>query len=593
MASPAESNQESGTPEDGKPTLLDRPRICAIDLPDDCVEAIKSKGFIAFAGTLGPLVEVPNVVRAPWHQCLPNSLFPPNLHEYDIVIIDLQNPRTVAYVEKDHTRTWTKGPKQFGWMSCLPATIFDPRALASKMLEPELSPLMHKESILVVFAAEYEDIEYQPIEIDQDGSMQLDPLTYSLYHFCPHLPPHGNLAGRDTTVVFQKPAELSSLLKQHNDETAYEIIFHHPTRWVDHTQVKDPTFIPLMEAGPDNIVAFAHVHENSLTLFFPHIRRKVEFLTDLLGTVLPDIKPSLFPHSTRFAWLQAAQYRLPNEESLLQQKAGLQAEYDARLSELDSQISANCQEYGFLHDLLKQSGAELVKTVENYLRWLGFDNVVNVDETYPDLKEEDLRIETERGLLVIEVKGIGRTSTDSECSQISKIRYRRLKERGTFDVFGLYLVNHQRYLPPDSRTNPPFNETQIEDARNDERGLLTTYDLFKLYFNVTKGFISEEDARNALFQNGLVRFQPSEAVRVPDPIQIHYKGDIIVFCADGLMARKGMSVILSDTDRWRSAKILEIQINKVTVEEADSGKVGIRLSEKVSKGTELWLRYDT
>jgi hypothetical protein len=176
------------------------------------------------------------------------------------------------------------------------------------------------------------------------------------------------------------------------------------------------------------------------------------------------------------------------------------------------------------------------------------------------------------------------------CAQISKVKYRRLKERGTFDVFALYIVNHQLHLPAEERRNPPFNETQIEDASNDDRGLLTTYDLFKLYFSVSNGHISKEDARCALFQTGLVTFKPSSSVNVPGPLEIHHGGDVVIFKAEGFSLRKDMSVILCDEGKCRSANIVEIQINGQSVEEVNAGEVGIKLSEKVFKGTELWVR---
>ena len=50
-----------------------------------------------------------------------------------------------------------------------------------------------------------------------------------------------------------------------------------------------------------------------------------------------------------------------------------------------------------------------------------FNNVKLMDiETVR--KEEDLQIDTESALLAIEVKGIGGTSTDSDCNQITKNR---------------------------------------------------------------------------------------------------------------------------------------------------------------------------
>jgi hypothetical protein len=335
-------------------------------------------------------------------------------------------------------------------------------------------------------------------------------------------------------------------------------------------------------------VSFAYRREKNFTFLFPQIERKEAFLVDLLERVLPGIMPEIFPFSTQFVWLGNQKYRLPNEEELLENRINLQAEYEERLKKINEQIDANRQEYGFLHDLLTQSGSALVKTVERLLRWLGFENIENIDETNPDLREEDLRIENERGMLVIEVKGIAGTSTDSECSQISKIKYRRSKERGKFDVFGLYIVNHQRYLPPKSRTNPPFNATQIADAQNDGRGLLTTWDLFNLYFNVVKGYITKDGARDAIYESGLVCFKPSGARLIPSPYERHYDGAVVVFRAEKLPVSVGMSVIIDEGGRYRSAEILEIQVEGDGVESASEGEIGLKLSERVPKEAILW-----
>ena len=66
--------------------------------------------------------------------------------------------------------------------------------------------------------------------------------------------------------------------------------------------------------------------------------------------------------------------------------------------------------------------------------------------------------------MTIEVKGISGTSTDKDCSQIDKVVKRKMKKYDRTDVNGLYIVNHQRYLPPLSRDNPPFKDIQIKDA---------------------------------------------------------------------------------------------------------------------------------
>jgi len=376
MSTEPDERQENGN--DDSTSFCERPRICLIDLSDDCARTLKTRGFNCYSGTLGALVEVPNKKPADIHYCLPNFSFPPNLHEYDIVVIDLQNPRQVAYVKEDHIRTQIKEQEQYSLRSVYPQTLFDPRAFSATSLRRMLRPLMEKESILIVFAAGDEKILYDLITLTPYETL-ITSETHSLYGFYPDIPPHRNVRGKDTSVVIPKDGELKRLLEQHNMEATYSIVFDDPTGWA----TNDRYFFPRMEAKTGGIVAFARVHEDNRTFFFPHISRKPAFMTDLLEKVLPGVVPSLFPYSTQFVWLHDLQYRLPNEDSLLQKRKKLGEDYEKSLKEIDARIDENYQEYRFLHDLLRQSGPELVRTVQKYLSWLGFDNVVNVDETYP------------------------------------------------------------------------------------------------------------------------------------------------------------------------------------------------------------------
>jgi len=568
----------------------ERPRILLIDVQDDLAEFLEGRGLNCYRGTFGPIVDVPNTSQYSNHICLPNLDLPPNLHEYDIVIVDLQTPKRTSYVEKDHIRTKIKGQKQFCFISSFPETIFDPRPMSASHLRSSLTSLMDKDSILIVFAAPQETVSYQPVSISPKGPRHLNLEKYSLYDFYSDLPTWENISGKDTTVSGPDEADITSLLKKHNNDAIYTIAFTHPTYWEDNERVKRKNFLPLMTAGADRVIAFARFREKNWAFFFPRIKDKQNFLCDLLEKVLPGIIPAVFPYSTQFAWLVDPRYRLPNEEELLAQRDRLKTEYQSKLNEIELRIDANHQEHLFLHDLITESGEALVKTVERLLRWLEFDEVVNVDETNPDIQEEDLRVETDSGLLVIEVKGIGGTSTDSECSQISKIKYRRSKERNSFDVFGLYCVNHQRYLPPENRQNPPFNPTQIQDAKNDERGLLSTYDLFKLYFNISQDFVSKDDARTAVLGIGLVTFPPTGAQQIPEPFELHHNGLVVVCEIHGIELRTGLQIILDDDGWYSSDTIQEIQVDGETVEKAVSGEVGIKLAKHVPKNCRLWVK---
>jgi hypothetical protein len=569
---------------------FDRPRICLIDLEQDVAAELKQRGYNCYTGTLGSIVEVNNVSQSSTRRCRINYDFPPNLHEYDIVLVDLQNETRVPYAADEHKRIEVKGYTDILLLSVYPQMLFDPRPLAANILRDKLKPLLQKDSILVVFGAEQERQEYHPLFITAREEKVRNLETHFLYDFFPNLPHSVNKTGSDTRVTTSAPSELSSLLARHNKSFRYHIVFQHPTYWESNSNPRalDRNFLPLVEAQPGEVVSFLYLNEGNLSFLFPHVDKKLDFLTELLERVLPEVRPTLFPFNTRFAWLSNPSYALPNQDSYNAEMAQLESEYEAKRVLLSEQMELNRQKYAFLHDLLKQTGDALVKTVEYFLRWLGFEKVENVDESNPALMEEDLRIETARGLLVVEVKGIGGTSTDNDCSQINKIRFRRMKERNSFDVFSLYVVNHQRYLPPRSRSNPPFNQNQISHAISDERGLLTTYELFNLYFNISAEYVSKEDARDQFYTSGLVQFPPTGATKFSGDFEIHHKGRVVILDVEGFELNIGDIIILENSGRYSSAEVLEIRKYDESVSSASSGEIGIQLSEAVTKDTRIW-----
>lgn len=579
-----------------EPTFL-HPRICLFDVSSDVHNSLSSR-FHCTAGSLGALVEVNNDKPDHYTPCLLNHNIPSNLHEYDIVVIDLQNPRTIPYDPHHHAHTKSKATHHWFYASPYPQQLFDPRAASAELLRTHLDRFSEKESILIVFAAPGEVISYRQISRPDNNSDDHYCSLYSFYIGNP-LPDMETLSGKDTHVssvagtrLHDRLSELRNLLERYCEAARYNVVFTHPAEWDLHSRelVERADFIPLMASGTEQVVSFVQIKEDNLIFVFPEFGDKTSFLSTFIETILPSLVPRLYPHHTRFLWKQDPQYLLPNEQDLLNSKALIEKKYSAELRGIDESIASTRQKYAFLHDLLTQTGRDLVDTVERLLRWLCFPRVINVDKTSPSFPEEDLQAETGKGLLVIEVKGIGGRSTDSDCSQISKIRYRRSEERGKFDVYGLYIVNHQMYMPPIERDNPPFNMTQIRDAKNDKRGLLTTFDLFNLYFNVQGGFVSKDDAREALYDVGLVLFPPSNAKPIPRPHEFHYGGKVAIIKLQDLEMRSGDTIIVDSDGRYEFADVVEIRVDDKTVDSVSSGEIGVRLSKSIGRNAKLWVK---
>lgn len=309
----------------------------------------------------------------------------------------------------------------------------------------------------------------------------------------------------------------------------------------------------------------------------------------MLTNQLPTLFPRTFPYNSEFKWLEEEVYILPKEKHLLEQRENLIEELEIKIGKIDKEIETNHNKYACLHHLLTESGEELVKCVKTFLEWLGFENVKNMDEISEGKLEEDLQVETEEGLLVIEIKGIGGTSKDEECSQIEKIKNRRMKERKSFDVFALYIVNHQRHQPPLMRENPPFKEQQVKDAENDERGLLTTWQLFNLYFSIKNGCISKEEARKTLLKYGLIEFSPQNCVSLGKPKDLYRKGEIITLDLHHKLENNN-ELIIKRGSRYLKTNILEIQVHDEKVDSVDSGPVGIQIQIPIKKSDELFIK---
>ena len=194
----------------------------------------------------------------------------------------------------------------------------------------------------------------------------------------------------------------------------------------------------------------------------------------------------------------------------------------------------------------------------------------------------------ENGVLIIEVKGIGGTSKDNECSQISKIKLRRSKERGNFDVYALYIVNHQRYLPPKERQNPPFLEHQIADALNDERGLLTTWDLFKSYFMVNNGIIDKSFIRSRILEFGLVHFEPDHLPLLGIVDEVYRNGKVFILTLKNVTVKKGDVIVISHDEEYFKATVMNMQVEGVDVNEADSGEIGFEIDSAVKRKSKIY-----
>jgi len=577
-----------------------KPQICLIDLEEITINKFKDLKYNIFKGTLGKKIEINRPFQNTRFNLKLNYELPPNIHEYDIVVLNLKYDDIYLFNVDEHSKI-ISGTKEHYFVSKYPENVFNPRPASTKVLKSFINKFK-KKYIFIVFSDHYQETTYTPVTIKEFGEIEGEEYVCNNYMY---LESHPNLSNKYGEKINILDNTFSSLFNKHKSQIYYNIIIQEPQIYRNGEWIIDPNFKTILKNLDNETISFINIlkipdsYNYGLYLLFPQIQNKYDFLSELFEDYLPSLFPDFPFFSSKQNWINNEKYYLPNTENLLREKTNIDNLYNDEIKRLDKKIEKNRKDFQFLHDLILETDEKLVDAVEKYLKWLVFKNVINLDIQKADdsnkkssIKEEDLQVELDNGLLVIEVKGIGGSSNDSDCREVGKYKHRREKERKKFDVFGLYIVNHQRFVSPESRTNPPFSHKQIEDAIGEERGLVTTYELFKLYFDIEDGWISKEQAKKNLLEYGLVKFIPDNIISIGKPKEIHGNGKIIIFDLKNHKITKDQTILLKDNERYIKANILNIKLNDEDVNEIDNGEVGILSDKKATLDFEIFIKME-
>jgi hypothetical protein len=84
--------------------MEDKINICTLDFQSDEIHKIKEKGFEVYNGSAGTKVEVTYKGNTNSRYCLLNYDYPSNLHEYNIIVVNMINDGVIPYAFEDHQR---------------------------------------------------------------------------------------------------------------------------------------------------------------------------------------------------------------------------------------------------------------------------------------------------------------------------------------------------------------------------------------------------------------------------------------------------------------------------------------------------------
>ncbi|MBZ6397555.1 MULTISPECIES: hypothetical protein [Pantoea] len=443
----------------------------------------------------------------------------------------------------------------------------------------------NRKQLLIFFASEYTSATYRAVSDGQLGqTIEADSLWIPHSQFSVI-----NRAGRRIHISqgeFEK--EIKTCLGKYLAEASYSLVIR---RFVNDN-------VLAVDDSNEPVSVLRRIGEKYV-MVLPDIKNKDEFLCELFSKVLPEHKDlgSLFPENDNFSWTHDFSYiSIEERNKILAIEEELKS-HEEKLASLKEEYESvhNKEENVKLRNILKETDDELVFSVAWFFDYLGFQNIETPDDEVVvdegDVFEEDLRVITDEMTLLFEVKGIGGTSTDANCAQISKIVNRRRKADRTKLYHGVYIVNHQRYKAPKERERIPFNERQIEDAEIANRGMTFTYELFHVYHMIEAGILTKEAVREAFKQEGLINFRESLCSLTFNHC---YKKPIVYSLImeqqEGIVMTRNDKIAIQDNEEhWHLLTIEGLQIDSVDYEEVSNGTIGIKVDRLVPGARDFYL----
>ena len=359
--------------------------------------------------------------------------------------------------------------------------------------------------------------------------------------------------------------------------------------------------IPLLVNRTGDITGFIWTNGKLVRVILPKIKYqiKAELVLDIISNIGLTYCGEIFPEQVKQDWFGDSYYPL-SVQKLIENKQNEIAESKNRLVQIDEQIAKEKESLSFLRDLLVSDGDVLVCAVSKALQVLGIDSIVDVDKEkhHGEELEEDLRVDDYYGVrLVMEVKGIAaQIPTDEDCRQIGKIVFRYLRKSPGKDTHGILILNHQKLQPLESRVKNPFAGKKAEDAKDEERGLMTTAFLYRLCCAVLDGKLDKSYVCKVLLNNGVIDSLASDGELAGRVSEYYPKRNACVVPCLSKTLHVGDKLLLNHDDDWFSATISSLMENDTPFDLIEEGKTaGIVFDTdfKPVKGTRLYLKGES
>ncbi|RQS26946.1 hypothetical protein DIE03_21630 [Burkholderia sp. Bp8992] len=551
-----------------------KPKMLLLDLDPDVVEVVKARWGDVVIGKLGQPYKVE---KTSGYIPVINHDFLSGHQECDVVIADFAMRKTSSgpsgekHRPMDATDLWAK--QDMGYI--------DNRGLTGLREKETFDRIIRLGGVVVVFADYAPPHDAMTTSIGFGKLMPGSPANLNVWNLASALE-YLRIAGDSgSTMSVVDTSSLGKLLAKHLPESRFTC-----TLRMNYT---NDVWTPLaVNKFRECVAALLKKNDRLVALVVPQLANKAAFLDELLTTVLPECLPDLFPGIATGAWTHRPEYELPRVAELRSERIRIEEEARAAIAALDGQIDAEKAENGWIHDLLTETGDELVNAVKRALTEIGFLKVVDVDEIRDQAKQsrrEDLRIEDRHPVLVVDIKGIGGRPTDEDATQANKHALIHSRESKNPEVQGLSIINHERHIPPLERDNGmPFREELLTVADETSLGLMTSFDLYRILVNMRRWKWAAGDVTPLLYASKRVSVVPTRYEFIGTVAGVWPKANAFGVVIENGVVNVGDALAIEGPIYFEELPVQSIRVNDVAVQSATvADQAGFPLPESGAK----------
>ncbi|HEY1221509.1 MAG: hypothetical protein ABSE42_03130 [Bryobacteraceae bacterium] len=328
-----------------------KPKILLIDLNKDAGLALTEAGYDVEEGSFGRPYRVP--AGDGFCQVVSDAKLP-GLTEQEIVVADLDVPEPLSQLSSP------PGPLSApGWWAKQTHGVVDPRPTAMSFARPYTDRILSHGGLAVVFAAPRESHAYiwahkerGGLITDSDSRDGVILSNWSLLTFVDQRLDIGLDFGEEISVADGRSSILD-ILRKFRAQLRFRCT-------MAPKYGKESWWAPLAYNKYKAVVAGSIAEADGHILVLPRVLDQAGFLRDLFQNVLPEMFPHLFPYHAGPGWVRGPMYELPMVVDLQRQIADVETAAREKTEALNEAIAAERASMGFQHELLRQTGQQLV-----------------------------------------------------------------------------------------------------------------------------------------------------------------------------------------------------------------------------------------